>query len=141
MLTREQIDHAWEILNELFKQILYAVNIAPYKNIHDQAKQAINLATENAEMIEHIGDIEFERATLIGKNEELEEDQRRGNQKIKEVSIAYGKLQAENELLKAKLDTVRKAATEETYGTANMSWSKAMQKILEIIDKESDNDA
>ena len=92
MLTREQIDHAWEILNELFKQILYAVNIAPYKNIHDQAKQAIDLAAENA-------------------------------------------------TLKAKLDTVRKAATEETYGTANMSWSKAMQKILEIIDKESDNDA
>ena len=53
--------------------------------------------------------------------------------RVADQAISAIDLAAENATLKAKLDTVRKAATEETYGTANMSWSKAMQKILEII--------
>ena len=67
MLTKEQIDHAWVILSELFKQILYAVNIAPYKNIHDQAKQAINLATENERLKAKLAEIkaECDKAMLV----------------------------------------------------------------------------
>ena len=56
-----------------------------WQPIYDQCVEAIDLAAEN---------------------EELKEDQRRGNQKIKEVSMAYGKLQAENARLKADLSAL-----------------------------------
>ena len=51
-----------------------------------------------------------------------------------------GDLAAENKLLRAKLDAVRELAMEETYGTANMSWSKAMKNILGILDRDGDGE-
>ena len=95
MLTREQINLIRIMIRE-------RMDTHWLPDICNQASRAIDLAAENAEMLEHIYDIEFERSTLIHKVEELEEDQRRGNQKMKEIETACGKLQSENEHLKEK---------------------------------------
>lgn len=60
-------------------------------------------------------------------------------QPIHDQAVAAIDLAAENARLKAKLDDLRNLATEETYGTANMSWPKAMQSVLAIIDKDGDD--
>ena len=59
-------------------------------------------------------------------------------QPIYDQCVAAINLAAENERLKAKLDDLRNLATEETYGTANMSWPKAMKAVLAIIDNDGD---
>lgn len=61
-------------------------------------------------------------------------------QPIYDQCVAAIDLVAENKRLKAKLDAVRELAIEETYGTANMSWSKAMKNILGILDRDGDGE-
>lgn len=83
--------------------------------------------------------------TLLDALRDLKEDQRRGNQKIKELSMAYGKLQAENAQLKAKLDAVRAECnkpimtTSDVFGGGIASGHNILKRnILAIIDKEAD---
>jgi phosphoglycerate-specific signal transduction histidine kinase len=93
--------------------------------------------TQDAEAVEHctvLLDALKENAQLKAELAEYAETFSEQNNALSDNIIA-------NERLKAKLDAVRNLATEETYGTANMSWPKAMHAVLAIIDKDGDTDA
>jgi hypothetical protein len=117
MLTEKQIDQAIAELHDGIRSLdiwdaLWLMGA--------QAKQAIDLAAENEQL----------KAELAEYAETFSEQ----NKALSDHIIA-------NARLKAKLDDLRNLATEETYGTANMSWSKAMQAVLAIIGKDGDTDA
>lgn len=112
MLTREQI------LRKMhgFECPMYLLD-SNWKPIYDQCVAAIDLAAEN---------------------ERLKEDQRRGNQKIKEVSMAYGKLHRENERLKAKLNEIRAECVKTIEFNGEVGEASEARYILAIIDKDGD---
>ena len=72
MLTKEQIDHAWQLLLNVIG------DLEPYKEIHDQAQQAIELAAENARL-------KAERTRLIENGSILSDALERASDKLDAV--------------------------------------------------------
>ena len=117
MLTKNQIDHAWGVLTELFKQILYAVNIAPYKNIHDQATQAIDLAAENERL-------KADRATFLENMTVLSDALTEAEAKLEEIEAECNKAMIVKNPLK--------------HYECLLLFGDKLNKILAIIDKDGD---
>ena len=124
MLTKQEVERTRSLV---VRELDDYGDIAGLRKLSDQAISAIDLDAENARLkadLTTLTDVKRVADNLV----EMERINRMGD------------LAAENKLLRAKLDAVRELAMEETYGTANMSWSKAMKNILGILDRDGDGE-